>query len=97
MTRSMRFFLFAGCLGIFLAAFGVQVLPGVPLIYLAGLVMMGAGALGCVLISLPRLLSPRNTRFHDAALDRAVHFNPGTSANRNAAPMTERPLKQMAR
>ncbi|MDP5217468.1 hypothetical protein Q5Y75_09590 [Ruegeria sp. 2205SS24-7] len=93
----MRLFLFAGCIGIFLATFAVQVLPGIPLLYVSGLGLMGAGALGCVLVSLPQLLTSRKPRFQELQPPRADHFAPVNSANQNTAPLSKRTAKQMAR
>ncbi|WP_372570862.1 hypothetical protein [Ruegeria jejuensis] len=93
----MRLFLFAGCIGIFLASFAVQVLPDIPLLYVAGLGLMGAGALGCVLVSLPQLLTSRKPRFEDIRQPHMDHIAAGNSANQNAAPLSERAAKRMAR
>jgi hypothetical protein len=97
MTTSMRFFLFAGCIGILLASFAVQVLPDVPLLYVTGLALMGAGAMGCVLVSLPRLLNPQKPRFDDARMQKASYVGTEGSANRNAAPMAERTGQRIGR
>ncbi|MCL6282866.1 hypothetical protein M3P21_04910 [Ruegeria sp. 2012CJ41-6] len=97
MTTSMRFFLFAGCIGILLASFAVQMLPGVPLLYLVGLGLMGMGALGCLLVSLPQFLNPRKPRFEDAHPPQAGQLSAASSANRNAAPVSKQIKKQMRR